>query len=50
MIPGIPARRRPARLSHLGLPGVIALLVLAATIVAATASRPAAPPATGTTG
>jgi lysophospholipase L1-like esterase len=42
MIPGIPASRRPARLSHLGLPGAIALLVLATTIAAATASRPAA--------
>ena len=43
MIPGIPAGRRgAARLIRLGLPGAIALLVLAATIAADTASRPAA--------
>jgi lysophospholipase L1-like esterase len=43
MIPGIPAVRRGAAwLTHLGLPGVIALLVLAAAIAAVTASHPAA--------
>src|SRR5206468_6372930 len=36
------AGRRLARLSYLGLPGAIALLVLAATVTAGTASRPAA--------
>ena len=36
------AGRRLARLSYLGLPGAIALLVLAAAISAVTASRPAA--------
>ena len=35
-------RRRPARLIYLGLPGAVALLVLAAAIAAFTASRPAA--------
>ena len=37
-----PVGRRLARLSHFGLPGAIALLVLAATVASATASRPAA--------
>jgi len=39
-----PVGRRSARLSHLGLPGVIALLILAATatIAVTTSSRPAA--------
>jgi len=45
MISGIPAPRRPARLSYLGLPGAIALLVLAATIAAVTASHPVVPAA-----
>jgi hypothetical protein len=43
MIRGIPACRHGAtRLIHLGLPGAIALLVLAVTIAADTTSRPAA--------
>ena len=43
MIPGISADRRGATwLIRLGLPGAIALLVLAATIAPVTASRPAA--------
>ena len=42
--------RRLARLSHLGLPGAIALLVLAASVAVVTASRPAAVARTGTTG
>jgi lysophospholipase L1-like esterase len=37
-----PVGRRPAGLSHLGLLGAVALLVLAATIAVGTASRPAA--------
>src|SRR6266487_3383265 len=36
------AGRRLARLSYLGLPGAIALLVLAASVAAVTAPRPAA--------
>ena len=41
MIPGIRAPRRPVRLRHLGLPGAIALLVLAAIVAVPIASRPA---------